>query len=489
MSEDGCLRIGWALEDVTPDKPVSLCGQFYMRISQSVKDPLTLTALSVSTDKDVFIWVSCDMPLITEDIMIRSRAGLKQNIPDFPSEKLIINATHTHTAPDIWGEWYPPVPEGVMGTEEYKDFLIKKIVSAASKSWIDRKPGSLSWGYSYAVAAHNRRSVFFDDLSKREGYPEQSGRKTDKNAAMYGKTDDPNFDSIEGYVDHSVNILFTYDGKKKLTGAVVNVPCPSQVTAGLREVSADFWHETRIELRKKHGENLFVLPQCAAAGDMSPTLLYNKKAEARMLELKGITPRQAIAERLASAFSDAYQWSKKDIRKTVNMKHSVVTVPLSVRVITEEEYEAAKSGLASLEQTPPSSEQDPVKRLNEDSVIFSRAQRCRKVIERFTEQKKGKTHIPSEIHIVRIGDIVFATSPFELFLDYGIRIQARSPAVQTFTVQLTAGLPCTGSYLPTKKAEAGEGYSACIYCNEVVSKGGQELVEETLKTINELWKE
>jgi len=33
----------------------------------------------------------------------------------------------------------------------------------------------------------------------------------------------------------------------------------------------------------------------------------------------------------------------------------------------------------------------------------------------------------------------------------------------------------------------GGGFSACVYCNPVGFKGGQELVEETLKAINELW--
>ena len=40
--------------------------------------------------------------------------------------------------------------------------------------------------------------------------------------------------------------------------------------------------------------------------------------------------------------------------------------------------------------------------------------------------------MPVEVHIIRIGDVVIATNPFELYLDYGMRIKGRSPAVQTF---------------------------------------------------------
>ena len=39
-----------------------------------------------------------------------------------------------------------------------------------------------------------------------------------------------------------------------------------------------------------------------------------------------------------------------------------------------------------------------------------------------------------------IGDLGIVTNPFELFLDYALRIKARSPAPQTAVVQLAAGL-------------------------------------------------
>jgi len=40
-----------------------------------------------------------------------------------------------------------------------------------------------------------------------------------------------------------------------------------------------------------------------------------------------------------------------------------------------------------------------------------------------------------------------ATNPFELFLDYGMRIKARSKALQTFVVQLACD---SSGYLPTQ---------------------------------------
>ena len=39
------LRIGWSGRDVTPERPVALRGQFHVRVSGRVNDPLTVTAL------------------------------------------------------------------------------------------------------------------------------------------------------------------------------------------------------------------------------------------------------------------------------------------------------------------------------------------------------------------------------------------------------------------------------------------------------------
>ncbi|NLO37598.1 MAG: hypothetical protein GX112_14790 [Clostridiaceae bacterium] len=92
-----------------------------------------------------------------------------------------------------------------------------------------------------------------------------------------------------------------------------------------------------------------------------------------------------------------------------------------------------------------------------------------------------------ELHIVALGDIAFVTSQFELYMDYTHRIQARSPFVQTFVVQLAA-VPGEGggSYLATERGARNLGYSATMFCNLVSPQGGQELVEETVMRLVKL---
>jgi len=83
---------------------------------------------------------------------------------------------------------------------------------------------------------------------------------------------------------------------------------------------------------------------------------------------------------------------------------------------------------------------------------------------------------------MRLGDVALATNPFELYLDYGVRIEARSPAVLTLVTQL-ACQNC--GYLPTERAVQGGGYSAEKYV--VGPQGGRILVDETVQRLKALW--
>jgi hypothetical protein len=118
------------------------------------------------------------------------------------------------------------------------------------------------------------------------------------------------------------------------------------------------------------------------------------------------------------------------------------------------------------------------------SRIYTLMKRGQSVKERF-ELEKVQPKMPVEVHVVRIGDVVIATNPFELYLDYGMRIKGRSPAVQTFLVQLTG----SGSYLPPSRSVAGGSYGAVPASTLMGPEGGQELVEKTLEIINSIWEE
>ena len=107
------------------------------------------------------------------------------------------------------------------------------------------------------------------------------------------------------------------------------------------------------------------------------------------------------------------------------------------------------------------------------------------ILKRFEIQDK-MDNILVESHFIRLGSIAIATNPFELFLDYGNQIKARSVCEQTFLIQLANG---SDGYLPTAKAEAGGHYSAFLSSGQVGHVGGEMLVRQTLDNIRDLFKD
>ncbi len=481
-SKPGAISVGWAARDVTPDRPVMLRGQFNVRISESIHDPLTVTALALSDGPEQCVMVSVDHVTVPAVYLSEVRARLREQVPDLDPGKVFINATHTHTAPqmlppdsyEIAISWEDPGPE-VMRPEDYAELLISRTTECVAEAWRTRAPGGIAWGLGYAVVGRNRRQV------KRDG-----------SALMYGSTASEDFSHIEGYEDHSVQFLYTYDASGALSGAIVNLACPSQVTEGHRFVSADYWDDTRRELRNRHGEQLFILPQCAPAGDQSPHVMFDKEAEARMLRLKGLfdpesgdlrlAERAEIARRIAAAFDDVLPAAVREIQDRPGLTHITRTLELPRRRVSEADVREAERQMAVYTQRLEHDLADRPPTDSERSFCYGRRSWYGKVIQRYEIQQEQPTY-PLELHVVRIGDLAFATNPFELYLDFGIRMKARSPATQTFLVQLAG----PGTYLPTARAVAGKSYGSEPASNEVGPEGGDILVEETLKTIGELF--
>ena len=419
------LYVGWASVDITPTKPVALAGQMHKRISKSVHDPLYATVLALETrredgEKEQAILISCDLLFVPRSTQEKLKELVKTRLPDFNIEKLFMNATHTHTGPltqETYARWFDmSQDEGLLQPAEYKDFFLARVTDGVVQAWQTRRPGGVSWALGQAVIGYNRRAVYADGRS-----------------VMYGSTADPGFRYIEGPEDHGLELLFFWNKEEKLTGLVINVACPAQVSERENFVSADFWHEIREEIRKKYGEGTFVLPQVAAAGDQSPHLRWRKKAEQIMLQRKGISRRQEIALRIVRGIEEVLPYAKNDIKTQLVFKHTTVRIDLPIRT----------------PPSPPAGDVDPV---------------------------------PIEVHILRLEEIAMATNPFELFLDYGIRIKARSKATLTLVVQLSSQ---KNGYLPTARAVKGGGYSAERYL--VDPEGGDVLVDETVKHINAMW--
>lgn len=470
------IRVGAANIDITPRLPVALDGQMQIRIAEKAETPLAAHVVVVESLLDkksssVSMFVTCDIVTIPKELTEKIQAAVGKAIPGIDTKKILINASHTHTGGVVRDGWYT-LPEGVTTVKAYQAHIAERVAQAAVHAWNNREEGTVSWGMEYAKVAFNRRATYADGASQ-----------------MYGKTDRNDFRGIEGYEDQSINSLFFWNLKGKLLAVCINVASPAQIVEGRSAVNADYWHPVREKLKQRFGANLTILGWIGAAGDQSPRPIYDQDADRRMLQLaiRELKPNpqdgnadfrtdaylDAIASRIVNAVTSTYELVKNDQHKDIPFNHVVKTFDVQARIVTEKEKEDCLKNIQDIKS-------DPKKAITNSRQIAWNQE----VVDRFNRQKvEANPQYSIESHILRIGDIVICTNPFELFTEFGIQLKARSKAQQTFVIQLVG----PGTYVPTEKATEGGHYSAIVQSNLVGFEGGQQLVDKTLAFIDDVW--
>lgn len=496
----GKLFIGWSEVDLTPDKKVSLAGQFAERISEYVEKPITATAFAVSSEKDQMILVSCDLVSISANLVDAVRERLADNKVGIDPSKVVLSAIHTHTGPTYSRkgritatassrtllEQMLPVdkkyvekqnvsnnPE-IISNDEMYELLITKICEAVLSAWKNKSEGSFSNAFGRAPVGMCRRASY-----------------TDGSAQMWGETNQAVFTEVEGGSDTGIELMYVFDKNGKLTGIVANLACPAQCVQHRLFVSPDFWGEVKVLLRERFGKDIFLLAQCSAAGDQCPVDIVRwvepesdvndpnidrkyplkRKADPSMFDLKGmkLTGRR-IAREIISVYEDGLDAPQSD----VEFEHQVHIMKLPIRKATLAQKAIAEKAIKEYLRD---------KKGDVDYNDAAHLQVHLGILQRIEVQNVHNT-LDTEVHIVKLGSIAIATNPFELFLDYGNQIKARSHAEQTFLVQLACG---SDGYLPTQKAEEGGHYSAFISSGFIGHEGGDLLVRNTLEEINKLF--
>ncbi|HET9053382.1 MAG TPA: hypothetical protein VFM90_04370, partial [Cyclobacteriaceae bacterium] len=366
--------------------------------ASKAETPLTANVIALesrdgSQSLGTTIMVSCDLVFIPADYLQKVRAEVSKRLPGFNVNHIILNATHTHTAPVLEDDpdkvsfQYKIPKEGVSQVSEYLQLFTRRVSEAIVTAWKSRSAGSVTWGQNRAAVAYNRRAVYADGT-----------------AVMYGKTNTPEFMNFEGYEDHDVNTLFFWNNSKKLIAMSINVACPAQEVEGRSAVNADYWHLVRVSLQKKYGNDICVLGWIGAAGDQSPHPMYRKKAEERMRKLSNTDRMEDIAQRIVWAVDKTYEAVKNEAQTAVPLIHRMEKLLLPMRIITEEE---SKNSMQVRDDAAGQIAKDPkmADQLHAKMTWFG------DVVKRYERQKTNPNpQYETEIHVVRIGDAVICTN-------------------------------------------------------------------------------
>ena len=473
------IRFGWSEVSLVPDRPISLAGEFFERVTSEVETPITVTTLAVEEDGEQAFFCSCDLVGIRPDLIEETRRKL--NAPGLDPNKIIMNAIHTHNSYTVGAK--PGTTESRNALQVLCGFLpegCKYIPQVTSDDCLppvkaldilsDKAAAVIVIGVSTLFVARSKNSPASEIFSV-------GVRAT--------------FTQLEGGNDSGIELIFTYDADKKLTGVVANVACPSQVCEQRSFISSDYWGKVKILLREKYGKDLYVLGLCSAAGDQCPRDLVRwvepetpiddpnvirknpkyRRADPSMFDIKGSwTAGRRIVNEIDYAISEV-----TDIKTEAVFKHEAGKLSLPLRRVTDAEAVEAEKAIREF-----------VKGRTEVNYVDTAMMHVYAGTLIRYEYQETHDDYTFEVHNLRFGDVAISTNPFELFLDYGNQIRARTPAAQTILIQLCCG---GGGYLPTAKAEEGGHYSAYVSSGRVGHVGGEIYVRETLEAHRRLFKD
>ena len=366
------IKIGWSEISITPDKKMSLAGQFAERISTHIEKPLTATAMAVESGDEQMVLVSADLVGVSCNLVDAVRQQLQDNTLGLDPMKVVFSAIHTHTAPVyprhqrsgghfmsnssrmtletmlrpdqkyVESAAVTKNPE-IISEEETLVFLTERLTAVTLQAWQCREEGSFTNAFGRAVVGMCRRATY-----------------SDGSAQMWGDTNTAVFDALEGGNDSGIELLYIFDGSQKLTGVVANLACPAQCVQHRHFVSPDFWGEVKVLLRQHFGQELFLLPLCSAAGDQCPVDLVRwvnpespindpncertnppkRKADPSMFDLAGM---RKTGKRIAREIIDVYEESLDDVQTDVEFVHEVHWMQLPIRRATLAEVAAARA--------------------------------------------------------------------------------------------------------------------------------------------------
>jgi hypothetical protein len=415
------FRAGAFAMNINPEKyPVSVNGGMTDRQADKAFDPLHARCLVLDDGTTRIAIVVCDSCVIPRALTDEAKRQA-QKLTGIPPERILISATHTHTAPTVGGAFQSdPDPD-------YMRYLPRKIAEGISRAQDNLAPALIGW-----AVGRDPSQVFNRRWKMQPGTidPNPFGQvdKVRMNPGYQAK----GLIEPAGPIDPEVSILSVEAPSGQPIALLANYSL--HYVGGVPALSADYFA-------------LFAarMGQLLGAGEARPAFVgimsNGTSGDINNINFAGAAPKgqkpyeqaRLVADSVARAAHKAYQTIKH--RDWVELAMAQKEIELEVRRPAKAEIDRAHDILSRARR--------PLQTLPEvyarETVLMSRYPATVKAI----------------VQAIRIGELGIVSSPCETFVDIGLEIKKKSPLQPTFTIELANGY---NGYLPTPAQHQLGGY-------------------------------
>ena len=419
--EKKAFRAGAYAQDITPVKfPVSVNGGMSDRQAKSAHDRLHARCLVLDDGTTRIAIVVCDSCMIPREVTDPAK-DMAANLTRIPPRRILISATHTHTAPTVVGVFQSD-PDS-----DYQKFLAEKIGLGIAEANQRLAPAKIGWavGRDPDQVFNRRWKVKSDDLLAT---PFGGIDKVRMNPPRASK------DLLEpaGPTDPDVSILSVRTADGKPLALLANYSL--HYVGGLPALSADYFgvFAEKIGSLLEADKNFVGIMSNGTSGNINNVnfrIAGAKQPEGEQIRI--------VADSVAQAAFKAYKSIKH--ADWVPLAMAQKEIELGVRLPSKADVERAESILAKAAEAKK-------KVLTTQPEIYARET---------VLMAKYPAKVPVILQAIRVGQLGIVANPCETFVEIGLEIKQKSPLRPTFTIELANGY---NGYLPTPEHHELGGY-------------------------------
>jgi hypothetical protein len=458
------FRAGAYAQDITPLKfPVSVNGGMTDRQATSVHDRLHARCLVLDDGTTRIAIAVCDSCMIPRQVTDPAK-DLAADLTRIPQNRILISATHTHTAPTVSGVFQSD-PDA-----DYQKFLAVQIAAGISKANERLAPAKIGWAVGQdSKQVFNRRWK----VKNQELLANPFGG-FDK-VRMNPPRANPDLVEPAGPIDPDVSILSVQSADGKPLALLANYSL--HYVGGLPALSADYFGVFAEKIGSLLEADTPPSPPSkgGAKGGVVGIMSNGTSGNINNVNFREMGVKQEageqiriVADSVAQAAFKAYKTIKHADHVSLAMAQK--EIELGVRLPNERDIARAEDILAKAAAMNK-------KVLTTLPEIYARET---------VLLAKYPAKVPVILQAIRIGELGIVANPCETFVEIGLEIKQKSPLKPTFTIELANGY---NGYLPTPEHHELAGYETWrARSSYLTADASPKIIETWMELLKEVTK-
>ncbi|MCP5112867.1 MAG: hypothetical protein GY953_18735, partial [bacterium] len=403
------FRAGAAVADITPQQwPVQLVGSFSERPATKAWDPLRARSLVLDDGVTKLAIVTVDSCYVPRKLLDQAKQRASK-LTGIPTEKMLVAATHTHSAPPSKDTFLVDAESG------YLERLTNGIATSIHAAVKNLAPAEIGWG-TVDVPEH----VFNRRWHMKPGgiVPSPYGETTDI-VRMNPPRGSELLDKPAGPTDPQVVFISVRSASGRPIGLLANYSLHYVGGVPPGGVSADYFGEFAREIKARLRADDGKAPEFVGilsngtSGNINNINFSKPRPQREPFE-----QIRLVAGRVADAVAEGYP--KLRHKRDVSLAMAQRELTVNLRRPTPQELERARTFLA-----------EP-----DESKLPRRAKAYAKMTLQLADRPPTESLI---LQAIRIGEVGITSIPCEVFVEIGLEIKDKSPLKPTFTIELANG--------------------------------------------------